>query len=258
MKVYQLYPPLFCLLLAGCGSDASRPERIVRHRVIVVRDSVEAPVQKPLTQVSADTSYLEYVFRGYELTNVRDLDSTILVDLRYAGTNNFLKRNFYDGLRRAWFPCEVATRLCNAQYFLKQLFPHYSLVILDAARPLHIQQMMWDGLEMPPDRKFNYLTPPYEISLHNYGCAVDLTIIDHSQNKLIDMGTDFDTFEKLSQPMYEGIFLKSGELSQEAFDNRRLLRFVMKRAGFNSIPSEWWHFGYGSKDMVAAKFKLIK
>jgi D-alanyl-D-alanine dipeptidase len=118
--------------------------------------------------------------------------------------------------------------------------------------------MMWDSLDMPPDRKFNYLSPPYETSLHNYGCAVDLTILDLLQNKPLDMGTGFDEFIPLSQPVQEWKFLKSGELSREAFDNRRLLRVVMKKAGFASIPSEWWHFGYGNKEMNTAKFKLIK
>jgi D-alanyl-D-alanine dipeptidase len=244
------------ILFAACNRDIKEKTRLVHHRVFVIRDTTIA--DRPKLQISADTSYLEHVFNHYDLENLRHLDSSIQVRLRYADTSNFLKINFYDGLRNAYLPCEVALKLCNAQFFLKQIYPNYSLIIYDAARPLHIQQMMWDSLKMPADRKFNYLSPPYETSLHNYGCAVDLAIIDLSQNKLIDMGTDFDTFEKLSQPVYEWKFLKTGELSQQAYENRCLLRFMMKRAGFNTIPSEWWHFSYGNKEYAAAKFKLIK
>jgi D-alanyl-D-alanine dipeptidase len=150
-----------------------------------------------------DTSYLEYIFRGYDLVDIRELDSSIHVDLKYAGKDNFLGKDLYDGLRKAYFPCEVAQKICNAQQYLKQVNSALSLLILDAARPLHVQQMMWDSLDMDPDKKFNYLAPPFSISLHNYGCAVDLTIIDLSKDSLLDMGSDFDDFSKISEPVYE-------------------------------------------------------
>lgn len=255
MKVLWQYLIVLCVGCTSCDRKGDAHYHLVKHRVFVMRDTLNR--DQPLT-VDPDSSYLEFVFKKYDLVDVQQLDSTIRVDLRYADTANFLHRNFYDGLKRVWLPCEVALRLCNAQSYLKQYDPQLSLVIFDAARPLHIQKMMWDSLNMPPDRKFNYLSPPWEISLHNYGCAVDLGILDLSQNKLMDMGTGFDAFEKLSQPVFERQFLQSGGLSREALGNRRLLRSVMKRAGFNSIPSEWWHFGYGSKESAAAKFKLIE
>lgn len=256
MRIFWLYLIFLAVGWVGCGRKDTGRHHLVKRRVFVMRDS--ASVREHRVVADPDTSYLEFIFKKCGLVNLQELDSSIHVELRYADTANFLHRSFYDGLRRVWLPCEVALRLCNAQMYLKQVNPELSLVIFDAARPLHIQQMMWDSLDLPPDRKFNYLSPPWEISLHNYGCAVDLGILDLSQNKLIDMGTDFDTFEKLSQPAYEWQFLRSGELSRGAFDNRRLLRSVMKHAGFNPIPSEWWHFGYGSKESAAAKFKLIE
>jgi D-alanyl-D-alanine dipeptidase len=209
-------------------------------------------------EVNKDTSYLDFLFRTRGLISIQDLDSSIKVDLRYADTNNFLRRNFYDGLRKAYFPCEVAQKICNAQAFLKMYNPDFSLLILDATRPLHIQQMMWDSLDMPPDQKYNYLAPPYTISLHNYGCAVDVTIVDTKTNEELEMGSGFDHFGKLSEPVYEWKFLKSGELSKEALENRRLLRKVMQAAKLNPITSEWWHFNYCTKEVAAANFELIK
>ncbi len=242
-------------MLSCDNAEKRSATRLIKRTVYLIEDKSDEALEKP---VNTDTSYLEFIFKNLELIDIQTLDSTIKVDLKYADTSNFLRRAFYDGLKKAYFPCEVALKICNAQYYLKQIDLKYSLLILDASRPLHIQQMMWDSLDMPPDTKYNYLSPPYTISLHNYGCAVDVTIIDLSTGKELDMGTEFDHFGKLSQPAYEWQFLKSGELSQQAFENRKLLRKVMQAAKLNPITSEWWHFNYCSKEFAAANFKLIK
>jgi len=246
---------LFLLLTSCQYFKEEQPPRLYKHTVYAIYDTIGS-VRK--IKINADTSYLEHVFNEYELVDIQSIDSSIKVNLKYADTSNFLKKDFYDGLRKAYFPCEVALQICNAQYYLKQINPGLSLQILDGARPLHVQQMMWDSLNMPPDKKFNYLAPPYTISLHNYGCAVDLTIIDLATGKSLDMGTEFDHFEKLSEPVREWQFLKTGELSREAFGNRKLLRKVMQMAKFLPITSEWWHFNFCTKDQASAKFRLIK
>jgi len=257
LKIYQAYFFSVLFLFFSCtNSNEIKTDKIVEQEMLVVSDTFK--LGNTEIKINADTSYLEYVFKNYDLIDVRELDSSIKVDLKYADTSNFLKLNMYDGLQKAYLPCDVAIRVCNAQQFLKQLNPGYSLIIFDAARPFHIQQLMWDSLDMPPDIKYAYLSPPFAISLHNYGCAVDLSIIDLKTNKLLDMGTPFDFFGKLSQPVYEWHFLKSGELSQEALDNRKLLRNVMQRAHFYPITSEWWHFNYCNKEFAASKYQLIK
>jgi len=244
------------LLLFACKPDKeAKGTQIEKRPDPVSKQSLSLLLKN---KINVDTSYLEFVFKCYDLINVQSLDSSIKVDLKYAGTDNFLKTNVYDGLRKAYFPCEVAIRIFNAQYYLKQINPNYSLIIFDATRPFHIQQLMWDSLDMPPDIKYAYLSPPFSISLHNYGCAVDLSIIDLKTNKLLDMGTDFDHFGKLSQPVYEWQFLKTGELTQQAFDNRKLLRKVMQLANFFPITSEWWHFNFCKKEFASINFKLIK
>lgn len=259
MKNYILYLLFIISIFSACSGEFGRSDDKIFHKRVY---EIPFPEQNPCVELAvipnADTSYLEFVYKNYDLVSVQSLDSSIHVWLRYSDTANFLKTNFYDGLRKAYFPCEVALNVCKAQFYLQQINPDLSLIIFDAARPLHIQQMMWDSLKMPNDRKYNYLAPPYETSLHNYGCAVDVGIMNISQNLLMDMGSDFDTFEKISQPVYEQKFIASGELSQQALQNRKLLRWVMKKAGFNSIPSEWWHFSYGDKKSAAAKFKLIQ
>jgi D-alanyl-D-alanine dipeptidase len=241
-----------------------KPEKVERRLQVTRVYSVPDPVDSTAIRIKQylarqkDTSYIEYVFRAYDLVNIKTVDSTIEVNLRYADTNNFMKRNLYDGLRKAYFTCEMAIKVCAAQYFLKKANPHLSLVILDASRPQHIQKLMWDSLKMPPLTKFSYLSPPKETSLHNYGCAVDATIRDLRTGALLDMGTEYDVFEKLSQPVYEVHFLKTGELSREAFQNRRLLRMVMQRAKLNPINSEWWHFSSVTREEAMERFPLIK
>jgi len=251
---------LLILTLGINACDSIWPEnkdKIVRQKVYVI-DTKPDSLDGHLAKLPSDTSYLELVFKNNGLVNILELDSSIQVDLRYADTNNFLHLNLYDGLDHAYLNCEAALKLCNAQYFLKRINPAYSLVIFDASRPLHIQQMMWDSLKLPVEKKYQYLSPPKEPSLHNYGCAVDVSILDMATMTLLDMGTDFDHFEKLSEPAEEKTHLKSGDLSQEAYKNRLLLRAVMQRAKYNPITTEWWHFSICTKPEANKRFKVIQ
>lgn len=192
------------------------------------------------------------------LVNVQEMDPTIQIKLVYNDTCNFLHYKIYDSLSIAFLPCDIATKFCNAQNYLKQLNSKFSLVIFDAARPRHIQKLIWDSLKMEPNIKYNYVATPWDISLHNYGAAVDVSIKDMSTNELLDMGTKFDHFGQLAEPIYEARFLKNKQLSDTAYKNRLLLRKVMKKAGFNSIPSEWWHFNSCNKEFAAQTYTLLK
>ena len=94
--------------------------------------------------------------------------------------------------------------------------------------------------------------------MHNYGCAVDLTIVNDSSGKALDMGSAFDAFERLSQPRFETAFAENGQLSPLALYNRRLLRHVMNYAGLRDIATEWWHFSLCTKNEAAANYPLIR
>lgn len=204
-----------------------------------------------------DTSQLERYLISKNLVNIHLLDTNIRVTLHYATSRNFLKKPMYQGLQNCYLPCEVAIKLANAQYYLKHQFPLYNIIVFDAVRPLHIQQQMWDELEMPVEQKINYLADPGSVSLHNYGAAVDVGIIG-IDNVLLDMGTPFDYFGELSQPKMELQFYKEGKLSKQALSNRLLLRQVMLKAGFATITTEWWHFNSTTKIIAAKKYELIE
>ena len=75
--------------------------------------------------------------------------------------------------------------------------------ILDAARPRSVSRAMWEKMK---GTKFErYVANPEKGSMHNYGCAVDLSIM--KKNELLDMGTKYDYFGELAQPRYEMKFL---------------------------------------------------
>lgn len=211
-------------------------------------------LNKPIT--INDSGYLEKYLVSKGLTNIHSLDSSIRVKLLYSTSKNFLNRNIYHDLENCYLPCEVAIKLCNAQFFLKQDYPEYNLIVFDATRPLEIQKEMWDSLAIPAQKKINYLAHPNDISLHNYGAAVDVGIIGNN-DLLLDMGTAFDCFDSLSQPKFEPYFFREKRLSAQQLMNRIILRGTMTKAGFTPITSEWWHFNATNKKTAASKYELI-
>jgi D-alanyl-D-alanine dipeptidase len=89
--------------------------------------------------------------------------------------------------------------------------------------------------------KQRYVANPAKGSIHNYGFAVDLGVIDQDGHEL-DTGTGFDSFEPVSQPALEDKYTRSGQLSPAQLAKRKILRSVMQQAGFIQLPLEWWHF----------------
>lgn len=204
-----------------------------------------------------DSSVYEKEFVKNGLVNICEMDSNIRVVLMYNSDKNFLGKSFYKGLNQCYLPCEVATKLNNAQKYLKAQYPYYNIIVFDATRPAHIQKLMWDSLKMHPVEKYNYVARPDELSLHNFGAAVDVGIINEN-HVLLDMGTPYDFFGDLAQPKLETEMYLSGRLSKEALCNRLLLRKTMLQAGFYPITSEWWHFNACNKTYAAANYILIQ
>jgi len=199
-------------------------------------------------------SELEQILKSKGLVNIQDVDPSIHIDIKYSTPNNFLGIDIYEDYNKAYLPKEVAYKLKNAQKLLHDTLPNYNLVVFDATRPQSIQQIMWDSIKIPNEKKYQFLADPKKGSLHNYGAAVDLSILDE-KGKELDMGTTFDSFEKLSYPLLEKDFLAKRQLTQQQVNNRLLLRKIMNKSGFFGIKTEWWHFGCYS--VADAKKKLI-
>ena len=225
----------FLLLIFSCNPPAQEPKTIPTEPQPTVKKPVEQP--KPMSEY-------EKMFRDSGLVDLEEYIPGIKIDLKYTTLDNFVKADVYGDLEKCFLRKEAAEKLRKAQELLHEKHPNYTLLVFDGVRPFRVQQFMWDSLHIPNKR--NYLAPPSEGSIHNYGCAVDLSIAD-SLGKELDMGTPFDFFGELAQPQLEGQMLANGKLTKEQHANRMLLRSTMRKAGFFDIKTEWWHFNaFGS------------
>jgi zinc D-Ala-D-Ala dipeptidase len=211
----------------------------------------------PVGLREADPHPLETALQKNGLVDVQLMDRNILVHLRYGTTDNFMHTDFYDGFNKCYLQPEVAGMLVKASSELRRQHPHLRLLVWDAARPRSVQQQMWDAVVPPPGVfKGLFVSNPAWGSLHNYGCAVDLTLADTLGNPL-DMGTDLDHFGREAWPVEEPGMLKNGKLTREQVTNRQLLRSVMYHAGFWNIQTEWWHFNAMRREAARAKYRII-
>lgn len=192
--------------------------------------------------------------RGY--VNVQDGDSSIHVSLMYARADNFTGRVLYGDLREAYLHPIAMEALKKAQKRLKKLRPDLSIKVYDAARPMAIQQKMWDAVKHT-GHSFYVSNPANGGGLHNYGLAVDITLCT-LDGDTVPMGTKVDNMNYLSHIDREETLLKRGEITREAYDNRRLLRQVMRYAGWKPLRTEWWHFNIRTRAQAKRFFKVIK
>ena len=161
-----------------------------------------------------------------DLVDVQSINPRIVVDLRYAGANNFTGRQIYSSAK-CYLRRKVALKLDAIQQKLEKI--GLGLKVWDGYRPLSVQKIFWD---LHPDPR--YVAPPDIGSRHNRGSAVDLTLVD-KEGRELKMPTDFDDFSTRAHLDYE-------RLPKEVLYNRTLLENVMREHGFVPLPTEWWHF----------------
>jgi len=178
----------------------------------------------------------------------------IAVDLRYATPHNFVGRDLYSPYDCAWLHRDAAAALERVVAWLRARRPDCTPLVLDALRPQRVQQQLWDALA-GTDLQM-YLAEPGRGSIHSFGMALDITLLDAAGREL-DMGTGFDDMTALSHPALEEGFLAGGELTPAQVANRRLLREAMFQAGFVGINTEWWHFDCGDRNVVRATFRRV-
>lgn len=188
--------------------------------------------------------------------NLRHLSSIagIAVDLRYATVDNFVGRDLYSPHDCAWLHCDAAAALERSVAWLAGRDAGLRLLVLDALRPQRVQEQLWDalagsGLQM-------YLADPERGSIHSFGMAVDVTILD-ADGRELDMGTGFDDMTEVSWPSLEGRMLAGGAITQVHVANRQLLRDAMAAGGFVGINTEWWHFDCGDREVVRKIYKRV-
>ena len=200
---------------------------------------------------------LDSKMREYNLVDVQELNSDILVDLKYSTTDNFVGVDMYGDLETAYLERAFAARVVRAQQLLQQRHPEYTLLVYDAARPISVQRAMREAVEGTEFEDF--VADGTRGGRHNYGVAVDLTIATLDGEPL-DMGAGFDDFTEAAsvkgtadnsdsrtrtvQVYRDYIYdmAKRGIISYEAASNRILLIEVMHAAGLYPYRREWWHY----------------
>ncbi len=163
---------------------------------------------------------------------------SVVLDLRYATTNNFTGAVLpgYDEpvalLRReaAQALAKVAARVEAQGYRLK---------IWDGYRPVRatLEMVAWTERQ----RRTDLLDDGYiaRRSRHNQGVAVDLTLVRSDDGTELDMGTPFDEFSSRAH---------TANATGMVAANRRILVDAMATEGFANYTSEWWHFSYTVPD----------
>ena len=170
-------------------------------------------------------------FLPTDLVELRKLDPTIKLEIRYATTNNFLGTVFYSE-PRAFMQRPAAEAVVRANRKLKA--SGYGLLVHDAYRPWYVTKVFWDAT---PDDKKKFVADPSKGSRHNRGCAVDITLYDLKTGKPIEMVSTYDETTDRAYPDYPG-----GTSLQRW--HRELLRAAMESEGFTVYEAEWWHFDY--------------
>jgi D-alanyl-D-alanine dipeptidase len=182
------------------------------------------------------------------MAELKRLIPNLSYDLRYATTNNFMKKRMYPKRTSCTFlrlPAVYALK--KAQEDLNK--KGFGLKIWDAYRPYSATESFW---ELVKDER--YVANPSKGSGHNRGIAVDLTIILLLNGRELNMGTGFDNFSDTAHHSFTN-------LPDEVLQNRLLLKSTMEKFGFISFPSEWWHYSLpdpGAYELLDLSFKTLQ
>lgn len=166
-----------------------------------------------------------------DLVDLTTVDPRIRLDIRYAGSNNFMGIPLYERAG-AYLQRPAAEALGRAQQALAA--QGYGLLIHDAYRPWFVTWMFW---EATPPENHAFVANPANGSRHNRGCAVDLTLYDLKTGKVVEMPSRYDEFSPRAYADFVG-----GTTKQRAA--RAVLRQAMETEGFAVYTEEWWHFDY--------------
>jgi D-alanyl-D-alanine dipeptidase len=189
------------------------------------------------------------------LVDAGALDPSIAVRIVYATADNFVGEVLYDDLDRAWLLPEAAAKLLRAQRLLQERRPGCRLIVYDAARPMSVQRRMWQTA-VRTGKQYYVANPARGGGLHNYGAAVDVSILDEGGEPL-PMGTAYDHLGPEANTDREGELVATGKIAEAERQNRLLLRGVMREAGFRTVASEWWHFNHCLRAEAIARYPLI-
>jgi zinc D-Ala-D-Ala dipeptidase len=218
---------------------------------------------------------------------LRDVDPTIIQDLRYAGSNNFVGKplNGYDAAE-----CVVKRRVALAlkSIQLELAKQKLSLKMFDCYRPERAvaDMVAWsrNGKETQAERRYNPAFRKADLfrlgyiairSGHSTGAALDLTLVDLTADNSakfdsrkayadctaavelrapegsVDMGTGYDCSDLKA-------YTANPQITPEQRRWRKLLAGAMAKQGFVNYSKEWWHFSLPGAGGRAYDFPIAR
>ncbi|WP_338762731.1 M15 family metallopeptidase [Bernardetia sp. ABR2-2B] len=257
-NLYQFLSILFLLisLFFSCTNQTSKKlqaseetekirqdsiKKIEAQRAEFVKDSlrkVELQKEVQAKQEAEKKAYFEKL-EDSAMVELINYDSSLVLDIRYATENNFMKQKVYP-CPKALLRKVAAEALFEAHQKFKE--QGYRIKIYDGYRPLSVQWILWNTTTNK-----NYVANPRKGSNHNKGCAVDMTLVDSLGNEL-NMGTGYDFFGKEAHHTFTAF---PTETKDEILRNRKTLKTIMENVGFKSISNEWWHYDFKIKYPVS-------
>ena len=202
---------------------------------------------------------------------LRDIDPTIVQDIRYAGSHNFVGRPIRGYLAAE---CILSVSAANALETVQRILAgkKLSLIVWDCYRP---KRAVDDFLQWSKDPTHSEMKTEFyprtdkeklfalgylaKRSPHSRGSAVDLGIVpsafsfaptqkplqslkactspkgERFEDGTIDLGTGYDCLDVLANT-------SNAHVGVTALRNRQTLKSYMERAGFRPYAKEWWHF----------------
>jgi D-alanyl-D-alanine dipeptidase len=251
----------FCLLVIfGCQPKSGSQKELILDSPAFEGYSLQPEDARSLDFSAPDNEPgpLEKHLLDAGLVNIKEVIPELYVELKYSTTDNFFGEDVYKDLENCYVQPVVADMLQKAHNLLKDEHPQLTFLIFDGVRPLSVQKILWDNLDKPDHIKPLYVADPGKGSLHNYGVAIDLTVVDAETGEMLDMGTGYDFFGYPAYPDREEQMLHEGKITKEQVANRKILRKAMNEAGFEGIGSEWWHFNAFSRKAAGEKFELVE
>lgn len=180
------------------------------------------------------------------MEDLKQLIPELIMDLVYCTSINFTGEILYPSLGTSYLRQPAAAALQKIQLELKE--EGLALKIWDAYRPYQVTRKMW---QVVPDAR--YAADPATGSGHNRGIAVDLTLVDRTSGKELDMGTDFDNFTEKAHH-------DCTSLPNQVLLNRKKLKSLMESNGFKALETEWWHYSWqkGEFELMDLSFEQLK
>jgi D-alanyl-D-alanine dipeptidase len=189
-------------------------------------------------------------FAEVGIVDIEEKIPDVALEIRYAGTNNFVGKSI-DGYEspKCFLLEPAAAALARAEASLRK--DGLRLKIFDCYRPVRAVKHFVRWAEDLKDQRMKaqfypaldktqllgeYIAP---VSGHSRAATLDLTLIscESGHCEELDMGTPFDFFDVRAHTDFPGI-------SQQERRNRDRLREALHAEGFENYAAEWWHYTF--------------